>query len=204
MENFLLDPNLAYMLIVVGFLLTVFAILSPGTGLFEAGALVILALVGYQVYNLPINMWALGLLLGGLVTFILAVRERNEKLNLALTALLYVVGSAYFFRLEGADWYIPVVHPGLAGVVSIMAGGFFWLVTTKALEARGQAVSHDLGAVIGAVGETRTKVHHEGSVQVQGEAWTARSEKPIKSGAIVKVTGRQGFVLDVKEVKDAD
>lgn len=204
MENFLLDPNLAYMLIVVGFLLTVFAILSPGTGLFEAGAVVVLALVGYQVYNLPINLWAVGLLLGGLVTFILAVRGRNETLNLALTALLYVVGSAYFFRLDEAAWYIPVVHPGLAGVVSILAGGFFWLVTTKALEARGQAFSHDLGAVVGAIGEARTKVHHEGSVQVKGEAWTARSEKPIKPGAIVKVTGRQGFVLEVIEVKDAD
>lgn len=204
MENFLLDPNFAYLLIVIGFLLTVFAIVSPGTGLFEAGALVILALVGYQVYNLPINLWALGLLLGGLFTFILAVREKNEALNLVLSALLYVVGSAYFFRLEGADWFRPAVHPGLAGVVSILAGGFFWLMTTKTLEARRQAFSHDLGAVLGAIGEARTKVHHEGSVYVKGEAWTARSEKAIKSGAMVKVTGRQGFVLEVIEVKQTD
>ena len=71
MEEFLLNPNIAYLLIVVGFLLTVFAILAPGTGMIEVGAVFIMLFVGYQIYNLPINPWALGLLGLGIVPFIL-------------------------------------------------------------------------------------------------------------------------------------
>lgn len=204
MESFLLNPNVAYFMIVVGFLLTVFAIVSPGTGMFEIGALLVMTLVGYQVLNMPINVWALGLLAAGLVTFITAVRRKTETVYLGVTAVLFVVGSAYFFQPEEGAWYQPSVHPAVAVAVSILAGGFFWVITTKMLEASAQTPSHDLAGLIGSVGETRTKVHHEGSVYVKGEAWTARSEKPIKSGAMVKVTGREGFVLEVMEVKETD
>ena len=50
MEEFLLDPNIAYLFIVIGFLLTVFAILAPGTGMLEVGAIFVLLFVGYQIY----------------------------------------------------------------------------------------------------------------------------------------------------------
>lgn len=200
MESFLLNPNFAYLVVVSAFLLTVFAIITPGTGLLEVGALLVLTLAGYQILNMPINLWALVLLVAGLVTFVMAVRRKNESAFLAATALLFVVGSAYFFQPAEGAWYQPAVHPAVASAVSVLAGGFFWVMTTKMMEAAAQNPAHDLTSLIGSVGETRTKVHHEGSVYVLGEMWTARSEKPIKEGVLVKVVGREGFVLDVEEI----
>jgi membrane-bound ClpP family serine protease len=61
--------------------------------------------------------------------------------------------------------------------------------------------SHDLNALVGQVGEAKTKIGDEGSVQVAGELWTARSEKPIKPGTAVRVVRRDGFVLIVEKDK---
>lgn len=196
MTELLLNPNIAYLLIVAGFLLTVFAILTPGTGLFELGAVFVLFFVGWQIFNLPVNAWALVVLLASVVPFIFAIRGKRETMNLGLTAAAFVLGSVFMFR--GDPWYIPAVNPVLAFVVSILGGGFFYVMTQKVLEARGQAPTHDLSGLIGAVGEARTGVHLEGSVYVKGELWTAHSKEPIENGSEVRVLSRSGFMLEVE------
>ena len=200
MLEFLLNPNVAYLFIVVGFLLTVFAILAPGTGLPELGAAFALLFVGWQIYNIPINPWALVVLVLSIVPFIFALRHRRTTLNLVLTALAFVVGSVFLFR-EGS-WYRPAVNPVLAIVVSLLGGGFFYMSANKSLEARSRPPTHDLGSLIGAVGEARTDVHIEGSVYVRGEMWTAFSDKKIKSGSPVKVLERQGLMLKVEQTDE--
>jgi membrane-bound ClpP family serine protease len=59
--------------------------------------------------------------------------------------------------------------------------------------------SHDLAGLIGQIGEARTKVDDDGSVQVAGELWSARSEKPIEAGSSIRVVSRDGFVLVVEK-----
>ncbi len=53
--NFLLDPNVAYLILVVGVILGMLALFTPGTGILEIGALFAIFLAGYAVYSLPIN-----------------------------------------------------------------------------------------------------------------------------------------------------
>jgi membrane-bound ClpP family serine protease len=53
--------------------------------------------------------------------------------------------------------------------------------------------------LIGKIGEARTKVEEEGSVQVDGELWSARSEKTIPAGSSIRVLRREGFVLIVEK-----
>jgi membrane-bound serine protease (ClpP class) len=171
------------------------AILTPGTGLLEIGAFFSLLLAGYGIYNLPINYWALVILLLGLLPFVWAIRKSGQMLYLGISILALVLGSAYLFR--GEIWWQPAVHPVLAVVVSLLAGGFFWIVARKTLEADSAPPVHDLNTLIGAVGEAKSEIHHEGSAQVHGELWAARSEKPIPDGSIVRVTGRDGYILEV-------
>ena len=198
--DFILDPNIAYLLIVIGFLLTIFAILTPGTGLFEVGAVIVLGLAAWRILELEINVWALITLVLGIVPFFFAVRDKQRTLNLSLTLAAFVIGSAFLFRED--TWWRPAVNPALAVVTSIAAGGLIWLMMSKVLEAESRLPAHDLSGLVGAVGEARTDVHHEGSVYLRGEMWTAESEKPIKSGKYVKVISRQGFVLHVEETDD--
>src|SRR4030065_2623333 len=106
MEELLLNPNVAYLLLVSGFMLAILALLSPGTGLLEVGSLFVLVLAGWGIYNSEINLWALGLLLLGVFPFLLAVRKSGQMWLLAISVLALVVGSAFLFRGEGLQ---PVV-----------------------------------------------------------------------------------------------
>lgn len=197
MVDFFLNPNVAYLFLVGGFSMALMAILNPGTGLLELGAIFTLLLAGWGVYTLPINYWALAILILGVVPFILAVRRSRRLVFLAISILALVVGSVFLFR--GENWWQPIVNPVLAGVVSLLTGGFFWIVVQKTLEAGEAPLAHDLGPLIDAVGEAKTDIHQEGTVQVQGELWSAYSESPISEGALVRVVAREGFMLRVKE-----
>jgi membrane-bound serine protease (ClpP class) len=138
----LLNPNVAYILLVAGFSLTVMAILAPGTGLLEILALFTLVLAGYGVYNIPFNWWALVLLILGVVPFILALRKFGNLLFLFISILAMVIGSSFLFR--GETWYVPAVNPILAVVVSLMTASYFWIALSKILEAEHNRPTHDL------------------------------------------------------------
>jgi membrane-bound serine protease (ClpP class) len=198
MSDALLNPNVAYVVLVVGFMLAVMAVLTPGTGFFEVGVLFLFILAAWEVFNLPINTWALIFLLLAAVFFVLAFRPIWSRLFLGLSILALVVGSAFLFR--GEIWYQPAVNPILALVASVLSSGFIWFATRKALEARLLTPSHDLERLVGATGEAKTQVHEEGSVQVAGELWSAHSQQPIPAGTQVRVVGREGFILEVEAI----
>ena len=195
-NDLLLNPNLAYILLVVGSLLAILAIFTPGTGVLEIGAIFILILAGWQVYNLQVNIWALIVLVLGVIPFVIAVRRSGQRIYLAIAILAFILGSSFIFH--SGTWWQPAVNPILAIVVSILAGGFLWLTITKVMEAEKRAPTHDLGSLVGAIGETQTPVFDEGSAQIQGELWTVRSVEPIPTKTKVRVVSREGFVLEVE------
>src|SRR5918996_6050202 len=130
--NFLLDPNIAYLILLGGVFLAMLSLASPGTGLFEIGAFFCIALAGYAIYNLSFNWWALVLLALSIVPFVYAIQKPKRELYLALSILLLVVGSVFMFpRREGQ----AVVNPLVAIVASGLVAAFLWLAVRKSLEA---------------------------------------------------------------------
>ena len=200
MTNFLLDPNLAYLLLLAGTLLGLLALVTPGTGALEVGALFCLLLAGYAITQLDFNLWALILLVLSLVPFIHAIQKPKRELYLALSILGLVLGSAYLFRDGG---WIPAVNPILALVSSVLYAGFLWLAIRKSMQAFHAPPTHDLTVLIGQTGEAKTSIHEEGSVQVAGELWSAHSAKPIAEGKKIKVVARNGFILEVEAETEA-
>lgn len=195
----LLNPNTAYVFLIVGAVLTLLAILTPGTGALEIGAFLFLALTAYIIYNVGLNPWALVALVASVIPFVYATRRPKRKIWLGISIAGVLLSSLYLFNAEGG--WLPAVNPILAIVVSALAGGFIWITASKTLQAYQAPPSHDLQALIGQLGEAKTNIHETGSVQVAGELWTARSEKAIPAGATVRVIGREGFVLLVEKVK---
>ena len=198
MEEFLLNPNLVYLFIIGGMSLAFMAILAPGTGILEISALFFLILAGWGIFNLPINYWALILLVIGVFPPIFALRKTKKNYYLGISVASLAIGSAYLLR--GESWYQLAVSPGLAITVSVLIGGLFWIITKKTLEADAAPPSHDLSTLIGALGEAKSEIYQEGSVQVNKELWTARSKEPIEAGTQVRVIDREGFVLLVEKV----
>jgi membrane-bound serine protease (ClpP class) len=198
------NPNVTYLLLAGGLIFAMLALAAPGTGVLEIVALFVLGLAGWGIAtnNMPINAWSLVILAAGLVLFFLAVRRPKQWYLLVVSILAVVAGSAFLFRSQ--TWYIPAVDPFLAAIVSLLSGGFFWIAARKVMEAASARPIHDLEALIGAKGEAKTHVFKEGSVQVEGELWSARSDQPIHSGAAVRVLERDGFTLKVEAVEPKD
>jgi membrane-bound serine protease (ClpP class) len=196
--DFLLDPNVAYLVLLAGIVLSLLAIVSPGTGLLEVGAFFGLALAGYAVYNLNINFWAIIVIMLSIVPFLLAVRTPKREYLLALSLLGLVVGSIFLFARDNG---LPAVNPILAIVASVLLTAFIWVAVQKSLQAAMARPSHDLQGLIGQHGEARTVVHDDGSVQVNGELWSARSDHLIPAGSHIRVVNREGFILLVEKDK---
>jgi membrane-bound serine protease (ClpP class) len=198
----LINPNVAYLILVVGVVLTIMALFAPGTGILEVSALFVLLLAGWEMTQLPINVWALALLVLGVVPFIFAVRKSQNIAYLVVALIAFVIGSAYLF--QGEEWWQPGVNPILAIIVSALASGFIWFASTKVLESEKLRPRHDLAKIIGETGEAKTDILDEGSVQIGSELWSARSNVQIYEGSKVKVVKRDGFILEVEPIPSRD
>lgn len=196
--NPLLNPNVAYVLMVFGFMIGLLALFSPGTGLLELGALFALVLAAYSVVNLPFNWWALGLLIVGFIPFLLALgarRDRPRWLLLGAALAAYIIGSAFLFSDATGR---PAVNLGLILVMSLLAIGLTWLLARKSLEAIHSQPAFNLDRLIGMQGRVSSDLRPEGSVYIDGEEWTARSQEFIPAGSTVRVSGRTGLTLHVE------
>jgi membrane-bound ClpP family serine protease len=198
MIDFLFDPNVAYVLLVVGFVLAILALVSPGTGIIELGALFMLFIAGYSMFSLPINLWALIVLILGVIPFVLALRLVGHWIFLLISVAALIVGTIFLFRTETGA---PAIDPTLAVVASVSALGMLWIIGRRGLEAAIQAPSFDMEKLQSQIGVAQNDIYREGTVYVRGEEWTARSEDPIKAGSPVRVIGREGLMLFVEEVK---
>lgn len=192
--NFLLDPNVAYLVLVIGVILGMLALFTPGTGLLEVGALFAIFLAGYAMYNLPIRLWALILLAVGIVPFIFALRKFKQWYWLVPAILSAVLGSVFLFKSETS---LTAINPLFATLVSIISIVLMWFIGIKSLEALRMRPSQDLSRLMEVIGEARTDVFNEGTVYIGGEDWTAHSDTLIPAGSQVKVISREGLVLKV-------
>ena len=194
--DFLLDPNVAYLLLLGGVLMAMLALATPGTGFFEVGALFCLALAGYGIYNLSFNWWALVLIFLSVIPFIYSIQRAKRELYLGISIVVLVIGSIFLFPSQTGG---PAVNLLVAFIASVLVAGFLWIAVGKSIQAAHARPSHDLSTLVGQIGEAKTKILEEGSVQVGSELWSARSEKPIMAGSSVRIIRREGFILIVEK-----
>lgn len=193
--DILINPNIAYIICVFALLAILAAIVAPGTGLIEITALLLIGLSAYVVYNIGMNLWALIVLLLSVVPFVIAIRSKNSLPYLIASIIMIIGGSLFLFTGTGLK---PLVDPLLVIGVSALASTFVWFAAKKSIQAQNAKKFHDLEGLVGEFGEARTAIHQEGSVLIGSELWSARSQQPIPSGQRVRVTKRDGFILEVE------
>jgi len=157
--DILVNPNVVYLLLAIGFFLAILALFSPGTGLLEIGALIVLLAAGWGVFNnaSSISLWALIVLGIGVFPFLLALRRSRAVIFLVIAIVAFEVGSVSLF-VPHVSW-TPAVHPILAGFTIVSTSLFLWFAGLKALEAERRPPTHDLRKLIGQVGEAKTAIH---------------------------------------------
>ncbi len=192
-----LDPNLVYVILIIGLWLSVTAVHTPGTGVIEllAGAAMIGAL--WALTTLPTNWWALALIVIGTLGFIIMPFLDRRLVLLAVGGLaLQAVGSVLLFNGIGVSLLLITVMIG----VSLLYYRFALLRVLAYHRNSASALIQD-EPLIGTFGYVKQTLDPVGTVYVRGEMWTARSDDKIESGTPITVVDQDGLTLFVEAVK---
>ncbi|MBV8958833.1 MAG: nodulation protein NfeD [Actinobacteria bacterium] len=198
----LIDPNLAFVFLIVGLALLVFEVFHPGAilpGLFGAllfiGSLVILGM-------LPVNLAGFVLLLASVAFFVVALKVPGHGLPEAAAITCLVLGGLFLFDPSVPNARVSRI---LLVLITIKATIWFTIVLRAAMRARKQPVKTGAHLVIGTEAVVVTPLEPTGTVRVQGEEWTAHSAHgPIPAGAAVRVVHRDGLTLEVSPTVDTE
>jgi membrane-bound serine protease (ClpP class) len=194
------DPDVAFILMLIGIYGIVLEFFSPGAvapGLIGAISLLVSL---YALAFIPINYAGAALVLIGIALMI-------AEVHIGTFGALGVGGIAAF--VIGALMMFPERVPGFslsAAVVigaAIASAALILLVLAALLRSRNWPVVTGDEALIGAEGEAVTWQDSEGRVRVQGEIWLARAKAPLPAGTRVKVVSRDGLVLFVEAIRPA-
>jgi len=195
--NAISNPNVAYVLMMLGMLGLYFELSNPGVILpgVIGGISLILAFFAFQA--LPVNYAGVLLILLALILFIAEIKVVSHGILTVGGVLAMVLGSLMLF--ESPEAYLRVSWSVIA--VTVMAvTGFFAFVVTKALRAHHQRPATGREGLIGQQGRADSWIAPEGKVFVNGEYWDAWSEEPISAGDRVVVEAVEGMRLKVKKV----
>ncbi len=191
------DPNVAYLLMLLGIFGIFFELVNPGVILpgVLGGISIILAFFSFQL--LPVNYAGVLLILFALVLFVLEVKVVSFGMLTVGGILSLVLGSLMFFN--SADPYYRVSLSlifGMTGIIVLI----FVVLLGFAVRIRMRKVTTGIEGLIGEVGVAGTDLAPEGKIMIHGEIWSAVSTETIKSGEKVKVTEADGLSLKVKRV----
>jgi membrane-bound serine protease (ClpP class) len=189
------DPNIAYILMMLGMYGLFFELWNPGYVLpgVIGGICLLLALFAFQV--LPVSFAGLALILLG-VSFMVAEVFVSSFGALGIGGLIaFTIGSVILFDTDMPGFG---VSPWLVAGVVVVSAAFFMAVVWLALKARARPVVSGAEEMIGARGAALENFSEHGRVRVHGEEWQARALRPVKKGQKLRVTGRDGLMLIVE------
>ncbi len=190
------DPNIAYILFILGFYGLLFEITHPGAilpGVFGALCLV-LAFFAFQ--TLPINYAGVALIVLGIAFFVLEVFTPTYGPLTVAGVISMVLGSTMLIETD-----VPFLKISWAVIVPAVAttAAFFVFGMAMVIRAMRRKPTTGRRGLIGEVGVARTKIREEGTVFVHGELWKASSGEPIRKGEKVTVVDVEGLVLKVEK-----
>jgi membrane-bound serine protease (ClpP class) len=191
------DPNIAFLLLMIGFYGILLEFWNPGTFVPGVVGAISLILALTALSALPVHYGALGLLVLGIaLTIGEALTPGFGILGLGGLAA-FIVGGIFLFEGGDSDIEIAVSIPLLIGFALTTAGLIFGIVGA-AMSARGRPPATGSEQIIGSRGEVVEWHGSTGQIRVLGEIWAARSGQTLKPKDLVRVTGREGLTLIVE------
>jgi membrane-bound serine protease (ClpP class) len=191
------NPNIAYILLMLGIYGVFFELSNPGAILpgVVGGIFLILAFFALQV--LPINFAGLALIFFAVILFIAEVKVASHGVLSIGGVISLLLGSIMLFR-SSADYMrvsLSVIIPAV-----MVSAAFFIFAVTKSVQARIQKPTTGREGLVGEIGTASTPIVPEGKVSIHGEFWNAISDQPVEKGEKVQVIGTIDLKLKVKKV----
>jgi membrane-bound serine protease (ClpP class) len=202
-QRFLLtisNPNLAYLLLMLGLLGLYFEFANPGAIVpgVAGGIALLLAVFAFQI--LPLNYVGLLLILLALAFFIAEVKVHSYGFLTLGGIAAMLIGSLMLVKSP-----LPELRPSLGVILPVAVGVSLVLAFLVALVVRAQARRPATGAegLVGETGAARTDLVPGGKVFVHGELWDAEADGAVRQGEKIKVVRvLEGLRLRVTKVRE--
>jgi len=198
--NFISDPSVAYMLLLLGFYGLFFEFTNPGAIFPGVAGGIFLILAFYAFQTLPVNYAGLALIILAIILFVLEVKIVSYGALTIGGIIAMVFGSLMLF--ESAE---PFYRLSLTVIVpAVLSTALFFTVTFRlAYKAYRQRPVTGSEGLIGLEGiATEDVTNRSGMVSLHGEHWSALSDKDIKKGEGVIVTQVSGLKLRVRKKEE--
>lgn len=189
------NPNVAYLLMLIGFYGIFFELTSPGAILPGVIGVLSLILALYSFQTLPVNYAGLLLILLAVVLFILEIKVTSFGLltiggiiSMTIGSLMLFDSPVPFFRIS-----LSVIIPSIVTTVAL-----FVITISLVVKAHRRRPATGAEGLIGSTGVAKTDILTEGSVFLHGEIWAAWSDTAIKKGEAIVVEKVEDLKLKVR------
>ncbi len=189
------DPNIAYILMMIGLAGLYFELSHPGAifpGVIGAISL-ILAFFSFQ--TLPVNYAGLLLIALAIIFFIVEIKVTSYGVLSIGGLISLTIGSIMLFEDVGVS--LKLMLPTI-----LLVGGFFVVVAGLAFRAMRARPMSGMDGLLGEVGMVKERIDPEGLIFVHGEYWRAKAGERVEPGEKVKVEGVEGLILSVKKTSN--
>lgn len=193
------NPNIAYILLMIGLAGLYFELSQPGVVLPGVIGAISLVLAFYAMQTIPVNYAGFILIVLAVIFFILEIKVASYGMLSLAGTLSLILGSLMLFHVPGQPFRVamPVFIPTVLTV-----SAFFAAVAALAFRAQMRRPQVGVEALIGAEGVVTHGLNPEGKVFVQGELWNAESDQPIAQGERVRVVCVRNLKLHVTKIND--
>ena len=193
------NPNIAYILMLLGIYGLFFELANPGFVLpgVIGGICLLLALYAMQV--LPVNYAGLGLILLGMAFMIAELFMPSFGVLGIGGFVAFIMGSIILFDIEDSNVSISL---SLIVSVAVLTAGFFLVAMRLIINAQRKPVVTGAEQMLGSVGDALEDFDGTGHIHIHGETWQAESSVPVMQGDKVQVKQISGLKLMVEPLKE--
>ena len=192
--NAITDPNVAYVLMMLGTLGLIFELSNPGVVLpgVVGGISLILAFFAFQ--SLPINFAGMLLILFAIVLFIAEVKVVSHGVLAIGGAVAMALGSLMLYDAPEAGFRVSwlVLVPTV-----VVTSAIFAFALTAGVRALGRRPQLGAEALVGRIGTASEALTPEGHIKLHGEIWRAVADRDVPAGTAVRVVAVDGLTLRV-------
>jgi membrane-bound serine protease (ClpP class) len=194
------DPNIAYILMLLGIYGLLFELYNPGSVLPGVVGGISLILAFYSLHTLPVNYAGLALILFGIVLFIVDIKAASHGVLSVGGVLSLILGSMMLIRSDSALEFVQISWSVIltSAALSLI---FFMFIVGFGLRALKSKPPTGREGLVGETGESLTVLHPEGRVRVHGEIWNAVADSgKINKDAKIRVVSVENLTLHVEEI----
>jgi membrane-bound serine protease (ClpP class) len=194
------DPNIAYVLLLLGLYGLVFELYSPGAIVPGIIGVICLTLAFYSMHTLPVNYAGLALIIFAIILFILEIKVSSHGVLTIGAIISLLLGSMMLLRTDEALEFYRISWGVIISSV-VFSSLFFLFVVGAGLRAQRSKPATGLETMIGETGESLETLDPAGAVWVHGEIWQAESlSGTINKKAKVRVAQLRNLTLLVEHI----